>query len=36
MPGLYNGVGHGFKTIYAAEGIRGFSCVSIFFLLFSP
>jgi len=25
MPGMYTGVGHGFNSIYAAEGLRGFT-----------
>ena len=36
MPGLYKGVGDGFKTIYASEGLMGFSTVSLFFLVNSP
>ena len=28
MPGLYKGVGDGFRSIHAAEGMKGFSLVS--------
>ena len=28
MPGLYKGVGDGFKSINAAEGLKGFTLVS--------
>ena len=28
MPGLYKGVGDGFRSINAAEGIKGFTLVS--------
>ena len=30
---MYKGVSDGFKTIYASEGIKGFSTVSVFFLV---
>lgn len=32
MPGLYTGVGHGFRSINAAEGLKGFTLVSIYHL----
>ena len=28
MPGLYKGVGDGFRSIHAAEGLKGFTLVS--------
>ena len=34
-PGLYKGVGDGFRTIMADKGIKGFSLVSIIIITFS-
>lgn len=28
MPGMYKGVGDGFRSIHAAEGMKGFTLVS--------
>ena len=33
MPGLYKGVGDGFRQINAAEGARGFTLVSFHSIL---